>query len=211
MTKKTTSAPATPPNAPTAFATPDLATTGQGIILLALPTGQSRIKVATFFMDTHCLGVRKTTLTELGEHAQLAPILSTLNAAPIPLPDAKAIVEGALSFAKKLGLPPPARLSTTLPLFGPIPATTPSPIAFGKNGKPFYTQQEGDTPDFVETVLARLEKFCGPDGFGFQLDEELEDWIDGEDHDEDAAEDWIDDADYDGDADEDDGADTAEE
>lgn len=207
MSKKTAS---TPFPATTAFATPDLGSTGQGIILLACPTGATKISVATFFMDTHCLGVRKTTLTELRAPAQLATVLTTLRVAPIALADARAIVEGAVAFAKKLGFPPPATLSGSLPLFGATPPATPPPITFGKDGKPFYTQQEGDTPDFVENVITRLEKACGADGFGYQLDEDREDWLDGEDSDADATEDWVEDDDYDEDVAEDDGMDTGE-
>ncbi|MDR2844520.1 MAG: hypothetical protein LBV28_00295 [Puniceicoccales bacterium] len=183
MNKKTAdkTSPATAPTAPDvlAFATPDLADAGQGVVLVAHSDGKSHATVATFVVDVHCLGVRKVSLTELPLKTLLNQALPALKVAPVPSPVARGIVEGAAAYAKKLGFAAPETLAQGLAVFGKTPPTAP-PFAFGQAGKPFYTQQSGDDADFVEMVLARLEKICGEGGFGYELDETGEDWLDGE-------------------------------
>jgi hypothetical protein len=161
------------------FATPDLGNAGQGFVVVAAPVDKVRARMATFSVDVHCLGARKISFAELPLKVILGQGLDALRVAPVEPSAARSIVEGAVAYAKKLGFSPPANLREGLALFGKIPAAKKPPFAFGKNGKPFYTQQEGDDDDFVESVMARLEKVCGADGFGFLLDDLGEELLDG--------------------------------
>jgi hypothetical protein len=194
MSRKTNPNPAatgttTPATAPTnaaqtaAFASPDLAKFGQGLVLVAQPIGKTRARLATFTVDVHCLGVRKVALSELPLAALLNQALGALRVAPIAPPVALGIVQGAVAYAKNFTFPPPANLADGISLFGDI-APAPPPFPFGKNGKPFYTQQPDDDDEFVETVLAKLEKKPGPGNFGYEVDEPGEDWLDGEETDD---------------------------
>ncbi|MDR1497130.1 MAG: hypothetical protein LBS59_01765 [Puniceicoccales bacterium] len=160
------------------FATPDFSDAGQGFVVALTPLGKARARMATFSVDVHCLGIRKISLTELPLKVILDKGLSALRVVPVEPSTARGIVEGAAAFAKKLGFLSPQNLPEGIAFFGQIRATKP-PFSFGKNGKPFYTQQEGDSDEFVESVLARLEKTCGSDGFGFLLDDLREELLDG--------------------------------
>jgi hypothetical protein len=163
-----------------AFASPDLEGTGSGVVLVARPAGKKNVALATFVVDVQCLGVRKVTFSEVPLAALLNQAVAVLRVAPVPLGVARGIVEGAAAFAKKIGFPPPANLPEGVAFFEATAAQQ-VPFDFGVNGKPFYAQQPGDSEDFAESVLRRLEEKFGPGGFGFQLDEIGEEWIDGED------------------------------
>jgi hypothetical protein len=186
-TPKTKPVPAPDPVAQTAaFASPDLADSGQGLVLVAQPIGKTRARLATFVVDIHCLGVRKITFSELPLAALLNQALGALRVTPIAPPVALSIVQGAVAYAKSFGFPPPDNLAESLHFFDDIAPASP-PFPFGKDGKPFYTQQPGDDDEFVEAVLAKLEKKPGPGNFGYEVDEPGEDWLDGEES-EDTAE-----------------------
>ena len=173
------------------FATQPLDELGQGLVLAARPTGKTMVEVATFVIDAHYLGIRKISLTEMPVAALLNKVLPALHAqqavAPIAPEMARGIVEGAVAYAKKLGFAAPGNFPEGLAVFGGTMAEEPL-FSFGKNGKPFYAQQPGDDEDFVETVLAKLGKACGENGFGQELLDLEEDWLDGEDTDEPFAE-----------------------
>ncbi|MDR2844969.1 MAG: hypothetical protein LBV28_02625, partial [Puniceicoccales bacterium] len=148
---------------------------------------KTHAKLATFAVDVHCLGVRKVTLSELPLAALLNQALTMLHVVPIAPPTARAIIEGAIAYAQKFGFPPPANLNDGLRLFGEIePGKVPFP--FGRNGKPFYAQQHGDTDEFAEAILAKLEKKPGHGNFDYLLKESSEEWVDGEDPEETAEE-----------------------
>lgn len=161
------------------------------MILVARATGKTLVEVATFVVDVHCLGVRKVSLTEMPVAALLNKVLPALHVqqavAPIAPEVARGIVEGAATYAKKLGFVAPGNFAEGVSVFGDVATEKPT-FSFGKNGKPFYSQQPGDDEDFVETVLKKLEKTCGENGFGQELLDLEEDWLDGEDADESFAE-----------------------
>ena len=173
------------------FATQPLAELGQGVVLAARSTGKTLVEVATFVVDAHCLGVRKVSLTEMPVATLLNKVLPALHTQQAVAPGAagmaRGIVEGVAAYAKKLGFAAPGNFAEGLAVFGDVAAAKPD-FSFGKKGKPFYTQQPGDDEDFVETVLAKLEKACGENGFGQELLDLEEDWLDGEDADEPFAE-----------------------
>lgn len=160
-----------------AFASPDLAETGNGLVLIARPVGKTHARLATFVVDVHCLGVRKVTLSELPLAVLLNQALSMLRVAPIAPPVALAILDGSIAYAKKFGFSPPVNLAEGMQLFGDIEAGA-VPFPFGKDGQVFYTQQHGDTDEFAEAVLAKLEKKPGHGNFGYELNEPGEEWVD---------------------------------
>ncbi len=168
---------------PMTFATKNFSEIGQGIVVAAREAGK-QTQVVTFLVDTFCLGVRKISSTTMPGAALVGKVLPALNAQygtePVSAGVARGIVEGAADFAKKLGFPAPAGLPSALEIFGGEPPAK-SPCPFGKNGKPHYEHHAGDDEDFVESVLAKLRKACGENGFTFELPELGEDWLDGED------------------------------
>ncbi|MDR2982120.1 MAG: hypothetical protein LBV12_07730 [Puniceicoccales bacterium] len=174
-------------NSVMAFATAHLDEAGQGIVLVARSAGKTQVNVVTFFVDVHCLGIRRVTQATLPVAALLNKLLPALHVEyatePVAVEIARGIVEGAATYAKKLGFTAAGTLAESMEIFDGITAKTP-PFAFGKEGMPFYTQQPGDDEDFVEETLAQLRKKCGEKGFGYELNDLGEDWLDGEDKDE---------------------------
>ncbi|MDR3229216.1 MAG: hypothetical protein LBT53_07395 [Puniceicoccales bacterium] len=196
MPKKTTTTATTATTAATTaaanvdlltFASPDLSEGGQGrvVVVRPAPKGKDAAQVAIFDVDTQCLGVRGVKIAELPLAAIAGKFLDALRVVSIKAPVALGILAGAAAYAKKLGFTQHALLADGLAFFGDIRQTKPH-LAFGKDGKPFYTQQPGDDDDFVEATLARLEKACGQNGFGYLLEEDNEDLLNAEDSGEDS-------------------------
>ncbi|MDR0535114.1 MAG: hypothetical protein LBG65_01965 [Puniceicoccales bacterium] len=162
------------------FATADLAQSGHGAVLVAVPAGKTRARLATFVVDTQCLGIRKVTLSELPLPTLLNQGLAALHAIPVAPSMARSIVEGSAAYAKKLGFPPPSNYAAAIAYFGETPAAPAAPFQFGKNGSPHYAQQPGDSDEFAENVIQKLNLKLGPKNFTYELEATAEQWVDGE-------------------------------
>lgn len=79
---------------------------------------------------------------------------------------ARKLVEGAVDYARDLGLAPHKDYARAARIFGDIdPAACPREFVFGRDGKPFYVSGPEDGPGFIRRVLRTLEKNVGPDGY----------------------------------------------
>jgi len=160
-----------------AFASQDLETIGQGFVVIVKPAGTANVETAIFHVDVHLLGVRKVNTSKVPRAAFLETVVPRIAVTPVPPAVARGIIEGAVKYARQFGFPPAPQTPAALALFGAL-APAPAPFPFGKNGKPFYTQQRGDDDDFAEAVIAKLEGALGKDGFGFEVREPGEDLVD---------------------------------
>lgn len=150
--------------------------TNQGIGQLGLsrrlPTGD--YAVAVFLVDRFCLGIKDTIAEILSPSQYERRILQTarrdMNAEPIDPPSLRKIVEGAVAYARQLGLSPHPDYARGRLLLGDIdPAQAQRDCEFGQDGKPYFVAGPYDTPERCRQILRILRDSCGPHGFHFLI------------------------------------------
>jgi hypothetical protein len=116
-----------------------------------------------YLTHVYCLGVKNVLGPEsTGEVALRRFLPDYCSAYPhgwqdAPIDLAQHLVFGAVDYARSLGFPPAAAFThAAAHLSGWQP---PSVIAFGRNGKPFYTSGPRDNP---HQVIATLHRTMGP-------------------------------------------------
>lgn len=136
-------------------------TEGMRTVLLTRCGPNGMYGAAFFLLDLYCLGVKdcglyfadRETVDRLKDNLD-----DGLDMEPIDPSTARAIVEGAVSYAASLGLPPHNDYRTGKLLWGNIPVgEVPQNIQFGKDGKPFYIAGPHDNPakqTFIMNCLA---------------------------------------------------------
>jgi hypothetical protein len=83
---------------------------------------------------------------------------------------ARKIVEGAVEYARALGLHPHPDYHKTKGIFGDIDAgECPDEFEFGKDGKPFFIAGPNDTPERCRQILRALEQARGPGGYDYLI------------------------------------------
>lgn len=83
-------------------------------------------------------------------------------------PCLRKLVEGAVAYARDLGLPAHADYARAAQLFGTIDtAGCPRPYVYGKDGKPFYVSGPNETPAQSRRIVNALMRRLGADGFHY--------------------------------------------
>jgi hypothetical protein len=145
---------------------------GRGLVsvLVALESARSsKAQVAGFLLDVWCLGVKNAlppepmTTTRLTRHR--VEYFGAYEAhVQVPAELARALVFGAVDYARSLGFEPEADFDEAAAVLGePI---GPNPIRFGREGKPFYINGPYDDSD---SVLATLRRAVGDGGFDYSI------------------------------------------
>src|SRR5207247_285048 len=81
---------------------------------------------------------------------------------------ARKLVEGAVEYARGLGLPPHPDFQRAKLIFGAIdPAECMQEFKFGKDGKPCFIAGPYDSPQRCRQIMNALERSCGPEGYHF--------------------------------------------
>jgi len=145
---------------------------GMGNVMIAreLPSGE--LAMAMCLLDVFCLGVkdlacgvvevpvyhRRTHFTTDGSYEAISPA------------NLRALVEGAVEYARQLGLPPHPDYPNACRIFAGIdPLLADRVFTYGSDGKPLYISGPHDTKARSRQILAALERACGPGGFDFML------------------------------------------
>lgn len=135
----------------------DPATGGLAKILIARQERASRATVCGFLVDVYCLGVKDATgPLSMGSSSVTAfsrGFFSAFDepAVSVPLDLAQQVVHGAVAYARALGFEPSPDFAATVAYLGT--PSTPSPIGFGREGKPFYISGPYDNPRAVVDTL----------------------------------------------------------
>lgn len=122
-----------------------------------------------FLVDRYCLGVKnvimaiaprahyqKNMYDKLAEHYELIPLKPEC---------ARKLVEGAVDYARNLGLEPYHEYRTGQLIFGDIRAEDcTEEYEYGKDGKPFFIAGPYDDEARCRYICKTLEESCGPDG-----------------------------------------------
>ncbi|WP_431681302.1 hypothetical protein [Kitasatospora sp. KL5] len=127
--------------------------------------------VCGFLVDVYCLGVKNTVEPEvIGAGSLLAYLrryYSAFDQPPLSIEfdQTRAIVHGAVEYARSLGFTPAPGFADTAPYLGPVRGDEP-PIVFGREGNPFYVSGPHDD---ARHIVRTLEQSCGPDGFHYTV------------------------------------------
>lgn len=142
-------------------------------VLVAADSTSAKAQVAGFLLDVWCLGVKNVLAPEPMSENRLAGHRGLYFSAfeghvQIPAGLARALVFGAAAYARGLGFEPEGELAEEFAAAAGLlgePAG-PSPIGFGRDGKPFFVNGPYDDP---EMVVRRLRSAVGDDGFHFKV------------------------------------------
>lgn len=133
------------------------ATGGLANVLIVRQERASRVTACGFLVDVYCLGVKNAVgpmpmgLGAIEDFSRKFFRGFDDPAVSCPLDLAQAVVHGAVAYARTLGFEPHPDFDATEPYLG-TPAG-PSPIRFGRDGKPFYVSGPYDTPRAVVNTL----------------------------------------------------------
>jgi hypothetical protein len=140
----------------------------QVLISRQLTTGQ--VAFATFLVDRYCLGVKDvfSGFMNRGEYFErLYDRIAARSEIVVLKPaTARKLVEGAVEYARSLGLSPHSDYYNAHQIFGNIdPAECDREFEFGCDGKPLFIAGPYDSPGRCASILGILSQKCGTDGF----------------------------------------------
>lgn len=147
----------------------NLGENGIGWVVLsrALPSGS--VAVASFLVDSYCLGVKNVFAEVLHRSDFDSKYLrkkKEMNLRSAPPAEARKLLEEAVAYARSLGFSPHSDYPRALILFGNVdPASSDAQFEFGKDGKPFFVAGPNDTLERSRQILAILTKTVGPGNF----------------------------------------------
>jgi len=140
---------------------------GIGLVGLARALPDGDVALAAFLVDVYCLGV-KNAFYRVVSPAEWAEFLQRSELEKIHPSCLRKLVEGAVAYARDLGLPPHADYARAAQLFGTIEAAAcPVRYTYGHDGKPFYVSGPNDTPAQSKRMVNMLTRRLGADGFHF--------------------------------------------
>jgi hypothetical protein len=152
-----------------------------GEVIVARFKGVDEVEAGVFLVDIGCLGVKNAFFTRVHISEYEQRILrrghsSYANDDLVAMSPgcARKFLEGAVLYAQSLGLAPHSDYRTGCRVFGGINAgECPEHFVYGKDGKPFFMPGPHDSPQFVEHVMAALNRACGKDGFHYAIFEPM--------------------------------------
>jgi hypothetical protein len=146
------------------------ATGGLANVLIIRQERASRVTACGFLVDVYCLGVKNAVgPVPMGSGAVeefSGKFFSAFDDLPVSVPVelAQAVVHGAVAYARGLGFEPHPDFDAVVPYLG-TPAG-PSPIRFGRDGKPFYVSGPYDKP---RAVVETLEATVGAGNYDYMV------------------------------------------
>jgi len=122
--------------------------------------------IFAFLVDSQCLGVKNAMYKKGATEHEVRDLLDGANHSDdtnIPAANAKAFVEGAVSYAKKLGFIPHRDYRKARSIFARIKEGWDEPFTYGnsQSGKPVYISGPHDTQQFINRVMKTLERNTG--------------------------------------------------
>lgn len=145
----------------------DLFAAGIGLAALARRLPDGNVALAAFLVDIYCLGV-KDAFYRVVSPEQWTQFVHHVPFEAIDPPCLRKLVEGAVAYARDLGLPAHADYARAAQLFGTIDtAGCPRPYVYGKDGKPFYVSGPNETPAQSRRIVNALMRRLGADGFHY--------------------------------------------
>jgi hypothetical protein len=137
-------------------------------VLIARRERGSRAIVCGFLVDAYCLGVKNA----VGPNPMPVSAVDSFRGKffrgfadmPVSVDLAQYLVHGAVAYARGLGFEPHPDFADTAPHLGTPSA--PTPIVFGRDGKPCYMSGPYDDP---KSVIRTLDTTVGPGNYDYLL------------------------------------------
>jgi hypothetical protein len=132
-----------------------------------LPSGN--VAFAVFLVDVYCLGVKDVFFNVASRTQYDAKMYGKMftEYEPVELkPEAaRKLIEGAVEYARGLGLPPHPDYRKAAAIFGGIDASScTDSFSYGKDGKPLFIAGPYDSPERCIQILDTVAAHCGPNG-----------------------------------------------
>ncbi len=147
---------------------------GMGQLLFSrhLPNGD--VAFAVYLLDVYCLGVKDVTLGVISwisyQEKIASGLLKRFEFVDLTPEGARKIVEGAVAFARDLGISPHADYQKAQLLFGNIDSSTcTDEFIYGLDGKPYFVAGPFDSPLRCRQITTLLTNRLGPDGFHYTI------------------------------------------
>jgi hypothetical protein len=142
------------------------------LVSRALPSGN--VAFVSFLVDVYCLGVKDVMFDVVSRSRYDSQIFRKIHErfepAHLEPADARKLIEGAVEYARQLGLPPHRDYQRAARIFGDIdPASSHQEFTYGKDGKPFFIAGPHDRPIRCRRIIDLLTARCGPDGFHYLI------------------------------------------
>jgi hypothetical protein len=156
------------------WVTTDLWDEGIGWVCLSREMPNSLVAFAVFLVDRYCLGVKDAFADIAGRFTYDSKIVrkmrSDFESENLEPAAVRKLIEGAVAYARSLGLHPHPDYQKAKHIFGDINAAEcTDEFEFGKDGKPYFIPGPDDTPERCQQILKTLEESCGPSGFEYSL------------------------------------------
>jgi len=137
---------------------------GMGMIIFTRKLADGRMAMASFLVDSYCLGVKNAMYKILNPQEYSYMVEQSNHWAENTMESmepayAVKLVESAITYAKGLGFDPHPDYQIAKTLFGNVNAADcREEFEFGLNGKPVYMAGPDDTPGIQNRILKQLEK-----------------------------------------------------
>jgi hypothetical protein len=166
----------------TAWMSSDLFEVGIGAVVIARFKVSGEAEMGFFLVDVWCLGVKNAFFTRVTP-AELQSIMDEqFEKPPIEISPAcgRKLVESAVAYAGRLGIPPHRDYRAACRVLGGIDATQcDTDWKFGgQEGKPHYVSGPRDSKRFIDRLMAQLLRVCGEGNFNYTVVVEGEDGSD---------------------------------
>ena len=147
---------------------------GIGHVVVAKQGRTGALGVGAFLLDVYCLGVKDVFFhvcnkTEYRERI-VSPFAKTEKLVAMEGACGRKLIEGAVDYARKLGIPPHKDYQLVSKLLLNLKAAECSTeFEYGKDGKPLFVAGPNDSPDKCDRILVLLEQKCGPNGYNYLM------------------------------------------
>lgn len=149
-----------------------IAEQGIGWVVLSRAAPNGPVAVASFLVDSYCLGVKAVFAEILPRSAYddkyLRKMIAEMPSRSVDPAEARKLLEEAVAYAREIGLSPHPDYPRAMVLFGNIDAAdSDAHFQFGKDHKPFFVSGPNDSPERCKQIVAILNKTCGPGLFDY--------------------------------------------
>jgi hypothetical protein len=133
---------------------------GMGPLILARGATPDYLTTGSFLLDVFCLGIKDVTFAKI-ESGTLSQYCDMAGAPMVEVEPslARKLLRELAAWSQSIGFAPHRDFAAVEQLFGDVdPDASDAVFQFGRDGKPFYIQGPGDSPQLVMQRLAQVQK-----------------------------------------------------
>jgi hypothetical protein len=143
-------------------------------VLISREITSNKVGFAMFLVDMYCLGVKDAfgNVVSRGEYQPMyRKLAGKYRIASLEPADLRKLVEGAVDYARSIGLEPHGEYHKVRTIFGDVDAgKSTSAFEYGyEDGKPHFIAGPNDGAFRCQQIIDTLERTCGPDGYYFTI------------------------------------------